>query len=68
MYRFNVVAFSLWPNRPLIVTDVLDRSGGDVRRARAWSRHWQVQTVMLYDDNRSDFGGDMADLIALPEV
>lgn len=50
------------------LTDILDRSGGDVRRARAWSRHSQVQTVMVYDDNRSDFGGEMADLIALPEM
>lgn len=49
------------------LTDILDRSGGDVRRARAWSRHALIETVMVYDDNREDFGGEMADLIALPD-
>lgn len=53
--------------RHAAITDALDRSGGDVRKVRAFSRHALVETVMVYDDAVRDWGGEMADLIALPD-
>ncbi len=54
--------------RHAAVTDALDRTGGDVRRARVFSRHRTLETLLTYDDNRADFGGELADLIAIREV
>lgn len=46
------------------ITLALDLTGGDVRKVRGFSRHANVQTVMLYDDNRLDMGGEVAALVA----
>jgi len=46
------------------ITAALELSGGDVRRVRAFSRHADVRTVLLYDDARRDLGGEMAALVA----
>jgi len=46
--------------RHTAVTAVLDMSGGDVRRARAFSRHADLRTLTVYDDNRTDLGGELA--------
>lgn len=46
--------------RHTAVTAVLDMSGGDVRRARAFSRHADLRTLTVYDDNRADLGGELA--------
>lgn len=45
------------------ITDVLDRSGGDMRKAQKFSRHRSADTLNIYDDNRQDFGREMADLL-----
>ena len=50
--------------RHAAITTALDRSGGDVRAVQKFSRHATVQTVLRYDDNRSDLGGKVAKLIA----
>ena len=36
----------------------------DIRAAQRFSRHRDIRTVMIYDDNRRDIGGQMASLIA----
>lgn len=38
------------------LTGILDRSGGDVHRARVWSRHAMLQTVALYGRFGSERG------------
>ena len=50
--------------RHCAITTVLDRNGGDVRAAAQFSRHKNIQTVMLYDRNRRDLQGEMAKLAA----
>jgi integrase/recombinase XerC len=42
----------------------LDLSQGDVRAAARFSRHADIRTLTVYDDNRQDFGGKMARLVA----
>lgn len=46
------------------ITAFLDVSGGDVRRAQRLSRHVQIQTLMLYDDNRQDLQGEATRLLS----
>lgn len=48
------------------ITSVLDKKG-DVRMAQKFSRHRDLNTLMLYDDNRRDLAGEAAALISLPE-
>jgi integrase/recombinase XerC len=46
------------------ITRALDLTGGDVRRVRHLSRHVKLDTLMLYDDARTDLGGGVAALLA----
>lgn len=46
------------------ITTVLDMNGGDVRAAQRFSRHLDLRTLSVYDDNREDLGGEMARLVA----
>lgn len=46
------------------ITQALEKTGGDVRKVQRFSRHRQVQTVLLYDDNREDLAGDIAELVS----
>ncbi|MBT3234115.1 MAG: tyrosine-type recombinase/integrase [Calditrichaeota bacterium] len=39
------------------ITCYLNSSEGDVRGAQRLSRHKKLETLMIYDDNRSDLGG-----------
>lgn len=48
------------------ITAALDATGGDVRSVAKFSRHANMNTVIIYDDNRADAAGRVADLIALP--
>jgi integrase/recombinase XerC len=50
--------------RHTAITDVLDASKGDLRAARRFSDHKKVDTLLIYDDNRADLGGDLAKKIA----
>jgi integrase/recombinase XerC len=42
------------------ITTALDAFGGDVRTVRKFSRHSKVETLLVYDDNRSDVAGEVA--------
>lgn len=49
--------------RHAAITDALDRTG-DARMVQRFSRHAKLETVMRYDDNRQDLGGEVARLVA----
>ena len=46
------------------ITRGLDLTGGDVRAVQRFSRHANLQTLITYDDNRTDLGGKVAALVA----
>ena len=57
------------PSRPhglrhASTTRLLDLTGGDVRRVRRFTRHASLDVLTVYDDNRQDFGGQLAELLA----
>lgn len=49
--------------RHAAVTRALDVTNGDVRRVRAFSRHSNVATVLIYDDARSDHATQVAAMV-----
>lgn len=46
------------------ITAALDATGGDVRRVQKLSRHADLNTLMIYDDNRKNVQGEISDLLA----
>ncbi len=50
--------------RHAAITHALDLTNGNVRTVAAFSRHRDVRTVSVYDDNRTDVGGAIAALVA----
>jgi integrase/recombinase XerC len=42
-------------------TRLLDLTNGDVRAVQKWTRHTDVRTVLIYDDNRRDLAGGLTD-------
>ncbi len=50
--------------RHAAITHALDLTGGDVRSVQRFSRHASVQTVLAYDDARTDRGGQIAAQVA----
>ncbi len=50
--------------RHAAVTQALELTSGDVRSVARFSAHRSIQTVLLYDDNRQDVGGEVARLVA----
>lgn len=52
--------------RHAAITRALDLSGGDLRRAQAFSRHKNLDMLRIYDDRRKELGKEMAQLVALP--
>lgn len=42
------------------ITDALDVTGGDVRAVQRFSRHRDLNTLLVYDDNRRDLAGEVA--------
>lgn len=46
------------------ITEALDQNKGDVRKVARFSRHKNVQTLIKYDDNRKDLGGEVAQDLA----
>lgn len=42
------------------ITEALDEHKGDVRKVAKFSRHKNIQTLLKYDDNRQDLGGQVA--------
>ncbi len=50
--------------RHAAITEALDVTDGDVRAVARFSGHKKIETLMLYDDNRNDLGGEVAKLVA----
>jgi integrase/recombinase XerC len=50
--------------RHAAITEALDLTGGDVRSVRKFSRHAKLDTLMVYDDNRTDLAGEIARRLA----
>ena len=46
------------------ITHALDKTNGNIRKAAKFARHARIETTRLYDDNRQDFGGEIARLIS----
>lgn len=46
------------------ITAALDASGGDVRRVQKLSRHANLNTLMIYDDNRQSHQAEITELLA----
>lgn len=42
------------------ITEALNQHNGDVRKVAKFSRHKNVQTLLKYDDNRRDEGGEVS--------
>lgn len=49
--------------RHFAITAALDQAGGDVRKVQKFSRHKKLDTVITYDDNRSDIQGEITALL-----
>jgi integrase/recombinase XerC len=45
------------------ITAALDATGGDVRKVQKLSRHANLNTLMIYDDNRVNHQGEVTDLL-----
>lgn len=50
--------------RHAAITEALERTNGNVRSVQRFSRHRDVRTLQVYDDNREDLGGAIAQLLA----
>lgn len=46
------------------ITEALDLTNGNIRAVQRYSRHRDLRILNLYDDNRTDLGGDVARLVA----
>ncbi len=45
------------------ITAALDATEGDVRKVQKLSRHANLNTLMIYDDNRTNAQKDITDLL-----
>ncbi len=50
--------------RHAAITEALDLTGGNVRAVQKFSRHRDLRTLTIYDDNRADLAGEVARLVA----
>jgi integrase/recombinase XerC len=50
--------------RHAAITHALDATNGDVRAVARFSGHRQLQTLVVYDDNRVDLGAEISRIIA----
>ena len=50
--------------RHAAITEALDLMQGDVRSVQKFSRHRNLETLTIYDDNRRDIASDVANLVA----
>jgi integrase/recombinase XerC len=50
--------------RHSVITAALDATGGDVRKVQKLSRHANLNTLIVYDDNRLNLQGELSDLLA----
>jgi len=61
--RAGVKRYTPHALRHAAITHGLDATDGNVRQARAFSRHAVLSTLQIYDDNRTDGGGEIAELL-----
>jgi len=47
------------------ITSALDKTNGNVRAVQRFSRHKDIRTLAIYDDNRNDLGGEVAAMVSL---
>ncbi len=66
----DVLGLKLSPHkiRHSAITAALDASKGDVRKVQKLSRHADLRTLTIYDDNRNDHQGEMTELLGVREV
>jgi integrase/recombinase XerC len=50
--------------RHAAITEALELTRGDVRAVQRFSRHRDLRTLMIYDDNRQDLAGEVARRLA----
>ena len=50
--------------RHAAITQALDATKGDVRAVQKFSRHRDLRVLNVYDDNRTDLAGKVAELVA----
>lgn len=60
------VGLSVRPHglRHASITEALELTGGNVRAVQRFSRHKDLRTLTVYDDNRQDLAGEVASLVA----
>jgi integrase/recombinase XerC len=51
--------------RHAAITEALEKTNGNVRAVQRFSRHRDINVLTVYDDNRSDLGGQIAAMVAL---
>lgn len=49
--------------RHAAITEALEATNGDIRKVRQFSRHKSMDMLLIYDDARKDFAGEVADLL-----
>ncbi len=61
-------AYGIKPHglRHSAITQALTITNGDTTRVMRFSRHKNIQTVMIYDDRRQDVGGAIASMLDAP--
>lgn len=50
--------------RHTAITEVLEKTDGNIRAAQFFSRHTSTQSLHRYDDARRDIGGEMGELLS----
>lgn len=50
------------------ITSALESTNGDVRRVAKFSRHAKIETVLVYDDNRRDDAGTIAEQVSIDNI
>lgn len=50
--------------RHAAITEALELTGGNVRAVQRFSRHRDLRVLTVYDDNRADLAGEVAQLVA----
>jgi integrase/recombinase XerC len=45
------------------ITAALNATGGNVRKVQALSRHKNLETLMIYDDNRNQAQAEVSDIL-----
>ena len=50
--------------RHAAITEALDLTKGNVRAVQRFSRHRDLRTLTIYDDNRQDLAGEIARQLA----